>query len=275
MGLPRGWIGLVASGAIGCNAVLGLDPSTLRIDAGATDASAEDDAANPGMDGSTGGGDDSADRGDGNGGPMSGPDGSGGDGCSGACTAMTTRCAERGVQTCGAQAGGCPGWATTMTCSANLVCERAGEAACVDPEWTEWPVPNSPADVAAGAPNLERYTDNGDDTVTDNVTQLMWQKTAPSTVYSQTDALTHCSGLTQAGYDDWRLPTEIELISLIDFGSSSPCMDTRYFPNASSDAFWSATPSSTSAALAWGVTFLDGSVGTNAIALPYGARCVR
>jgi Protein of unknown function (DUF1566) len=272
VGLPRGWTGLVAIGAIGCNAVLGLKPSTLRDDAEASDASAEDDAANPGTDGGPGGGD-SGGRGEG--GPMGSPDGSGGDACPGACAASTTRCAERGVQTCGAQAGGCPGWSTTMTCSAALVCERAGEAACVDPEWAEWPVPNSPADVAAGAPNLERYTDNGDDTVTDNVTQLMWQKTAPSTVYSQTDALTHCSGLTQAGYDDWRLPTEIELISLIDFGSSSPCMDTRYFPNASSDAFWSATPSSTSSALAWGVTFLNGSVGTNAIALPYGARCVR
>jgi Protein of unknown function (DUF1566) len=271
VGLPRGWMGVVAIGAIGCNAVLGLDPSTLRADAGASDANAGDDASNPGADG----GDDSGDRGDGNGGSTNGPDGSGGDGCAGACASMATRCAERSVQTCGAQAGGCPGWATTMTCSASLVCERSGEAACADPEWAEWPVPNSPDDVAAGAPNVERYTDNGDDTITDNVTQLMWQKTAPSTVYSQPDAVTHCSGLTQAGYDDWRLPTEMELISLIDFGSSSPCMDTRYFPNASSDAFWSATPSSASAALAWGVTFLNGSVGTNAIALPYGARCVR
>jgi hypothetical protein len=261
-------MGIVATGAIACNAVLGLDPSTLRAEAGANDASADDDASSPGADSGPGSGDDS-------GGPMSSPDGSGGDGCAGACAATTTRCAERGVQTCGAQAGGCPGWATTMTCSANLVCERAGGAACLDPEWAEWPVPNSPADVAAGAPNLEKYTDNGDDTITDNVTQLMWQKTAPSTVYSQTDAATHCSTLTQAGYDDWRLPTEMELVSLIDFGSASPCMDTRYFPNASSDAFWSSTPSSASGALAWGVTFLNGSIGTNAIALPYGARCVR
>jgi hypothetical protein len=270
---PRGWMGIVAIGAIGCNAVLGLDPSTLRAEPGSSDAGEGDDATNPGTDGSTGG-DDSGGRRDTDGGPMGGPDGSGGDSCAGACAATTTRCAERSVQTCGAQAGGCPGWATTMTCSANLVCERSGEAACVDPEWAEWPVPNSPVDVAAGAPNLEKYTDNGDDTITDNVTQLMWQKSANSAVYSQADAVTHCSGLTQAGYDDWRLPTEIELVSLVDFGSSAPCMDTRYFPNASSDAFWSATPSSTSAALAWGVTFLDGSVGTNATALAYGARCV-
>jgi len=36
--------------------------------------------------------------------------------------------------------------------------------------WAEWPMPQWSADVTAGAPNPEGYTDNGDGTVTDNVT---------------------------------------------------------------------------------------------------------
>jgi hypothetical protein len=36
--------------------------------------------------------------------------------------------------------------------------------------WAEWPMPNSQADVTAGAPNPESYMDNGDGTVTDKVT---------------------------------------------------------------------------------------------------------
>jgi hypothetical protein len=268
---------LVASGAIGavgCNAILGLDPSTLRLDAqpanDAEVADAGDDRVNPGpaSDG------DAAN--DGGRPSMPPPDGGVAEGgCAGACVSGTTRCAEKSVQTCGPQVGGCPGWSTTTTCSAGLVCERAGGAACVDPSWAEWPVPDAPSDVAMGAGNLEKYTDNGDGTVTDGVTQLMWQQVAPTTPYSQTGSIAYCAGLTLAGYDDWRLPSQIELISLVDFGASNPCIDTRYFPNAPTGPFWSSTPSSVSGALAWGITFFYGTVGTNAIALPYGARCVR
>ena len=38
-------------------------------------------------------------------------------------------------------------------------------------------MPNGPTDVAAGAPNPEGYTLNGDGTVTDKITGLMWQQT--------------------------------------------------------------------------------------------------
>ena len=68
-------------------------------------------------------------------------------------------------------------------------------------------MPNSQADVTAGAPNLESYTDNGDGTVTDNVTGLMWQQAVPTATYSWAGAVTYCSTLTLAGHSDWRLPS--------------------------------------------------------------------
>jgi hypothetical protein len=53
-------------------------------------------------------------------------------------------------------------------------------------------MPNSQVDVTAGAPNLESYTDNGDGTVTDNVTGLMWQQAVPATTYTWANAVAYC-----------------------------------------------------------------------------------
>jgi len=70
------------------------------------------------------------------------------------------------------------------------------------------------------------YTDNGDGTVTDNVTGLIWSQTPDLTsdgIINVNDKLTYDQALaraesfTLAGYDDWRLPTITELYSLIDF----------------------------------------------------------
>ena len=75
------------------------------------------------------------------------------------------------------------------------------------------------------------YTDNGDDTVTDNVTGLMWQK-SPDTDgdgdIDATDKLTYAEAVsgastqTTGGYSDWRLPTIKELYSLIQFSGVDP-----------------------------------------------------
>ena len=48
------------------------------------------------------------------------------------------------------------------------------------------------------------YTDNGDGTVTDNVTGLMWAQDQSETNYPWSEAGTYCANLTLGGYDDWR-----------------------------------------------------------------------
>jgi len=123
---------------------------------------------------------------------------------------------------------------------------------------------SGPAEPAAS------YTGNGDGTVTDNVTGLMWgQKTDDGgpqdkdNVYTWKDALAYCENLTLAGYTDWRIPTPKELERLVDLETSSPAIDTAYFPNTSNGLYWTGTTCSAPGSChqqykALGVNFTDG-----------------
>ena len=105
--------------------------------------------------------------------------------------------------------------------------------------------------------NTLGYTDNGDGTITDNVTGLMWQR-SPDTdgdgdidaddKLSYGEAVAGASTLGLGGYNDWRLPTIKELYSLIDFSGIDPSgyegtdtsgllpfIDTAYFDFAYGD----------------------------------------
>lgn len=84
------------------------------------------------------------------------------------------------------------------------------------------------------------YTDNGDGTITDNVTGLMWEK-SPSGGEKLTweDAMNGLDAFNEeklGGYDDWRIPTLKELYSIVQFSGIfneltpiKPFIDTDYF----------------------------------------------
>ena len=87
--------------------------------------------------------------------------------------------------------------------------------------------------------NPPSYTDNGDGTVTDNVTGLMWQKD-PGEKPTWAQAMEGLDDFNKAalgGYTDWRIPTVKELFSLVDqrgktgrgSADSVPYIDTNYF----------------------------------------------
>ena len=124
-------------------------------------------------------------------------------------------------------------------------------------------MPNDQVDVTAGAPNLESYTDNHDGTVTDNVTGLMWQQAVSTTMLYWADAVAYCPTLSLAGHIDWRLPSRIELVSIVDFGVTTGAMiNATYFPSTPANLFWSSSPlagSSGPSGVAWYVRFDDGS----------------
>ncbi|MFR9651216.1 MAG: DUF1566 domain-containing protein [Rikenellaceae bacterium] len=63
--------------------------------------------------------------------------------------------------------------------------------------------------------NSPSYTDNGDGTITDNVTGLVWQK--EFSVMSYDEAMAAAKSCTLGGKSDWRLPSIKEAYSLIDF----------------------------------------------------------
>lgn len=62
------------------------------------------------------------------------------------------------------------------------------------------------------------FVDNGDGTITDNRTRLMWQKSGSSKAKKWKQAQTYVKQLNKgfAGYSDWRLPTIEELASLVE-----------------------------------------------------------
>nr|NQU93803.1 DUF1566 domain-containing protein [Bacteroidota bacterium] len=88
------------------------------------------------------------------------------------------------------------------------------------------------------------YQDNGDGTVTDLNTGLMWQQVPSSDDYTWQEAVDYCESLEFAGYDDWRMPSCKELYSISDFSSGWPYLNTTYFTLASGqvtkdEQYWS------------------------------------
>ena len=81
-----------------------------------------------------------------------------------------------------------------------------------------------------------QYVDNGDGTITDMVTGLMWQKSQTDMAWA--DAETNAENANTGGHNDWRVPTIKELYSLIVFtgnqgtgnpSSSTPPSDSKPF----------------------------------------------
>jgi len=64
------------------------------------------------------------------------------------------------------------------------------------------------------------FHDNGDRTVTDRATGLVWQQADSGKGMNWQEALAYAEGLTLAGHDDWRLPSVKELQSIVDYSRS-------------------------------------------------------
>ncbi|NWF65785.1 MAG: DUF1566 domain-containing protein [Chloroflexi bacterium] len=130
------------------------------------------------------------------------------------------------------------------------------------------------------------YQDNGDGTVPDLNTGLVWQRGDDQNDtgygFKWQDAVNYCSALDLGGKSDWRLPSQFELRSLVRYGNEQPAINTVYFPHVHWRIYWSNTPigSSPDAVQWWTVNFGSGADGLNTntfdfnYLLPY-VRCVR
>ncbi|MFN0077963.1 MAG: sulfatase-like hydrolase/transferase [Prosthecobacter sp.] len=88
--------------------------------------------------------------------------------------------------------------------------------------------------------NAPSFTDNGNGTITDNNTGLMWQKT-DSGEMTWDSARTGATSLGLAGYTDWRLPTAQEAFLILDH-ERNPALNPTYFVNNAGGTpgyFWS------------------------------------
>lgn len=124
--------------------------------------------------------------------------------------------------------------------------------------------------------NPMSFTDNGNSTITDNNTGLIWQKEGDGTKRDWSDAGTYCGSLTFGDYTDWRLPTPKELASILHYGNDRPAIDTTYFLDTTSDTYWTSTTSTRDTLRAFNLSFTEGGDGTHlkTTADDY-VRCVR
>lgn len=125
-----------------------------------------------------------------------------------------------------------------------------------------------------------RFTDNGNGTVTDRLTKLIWLKKANAFgVRTWEQALAGAKGLASglAGLTDgskagdWRLPNVKELQSLIDFAYYDPALSSasgtsqwtngNAFSDVQTDYYWTSTTYSSNTTDAWYVFLYDGYVG--------------
>ncbi|MBU2936459.1 MULTISPECIES: DUF1566 domain-containing protein [Pacificibacter] len=111
---------------------------------------------------------------------------------------------------------------------AEIACPAAGEAfAGQDAQFTATP---------------QSFTDNGDGTISDNVTGLVWQQVPSEERLGWQAAQDYCEALEFAGRDNWRTPNLKELFGISDFSSGWPYIDTSVFTLNGADKdqqFWS------------------------------------
>jgi hypothetical protein len=116
--------------------------------------------------------------------------------------------------------------------------------------------------------------DNGDGTVTDTDTGLIWQQ-AEGGAMTWEEALVYCETLDLAGLNDWRLPNSNELQSIVNYDLTAPSIDTTFFPGAHSSSYWASTTNTSNVIHAWSVTFNNGSVIPNLKSGSFYVRAVR
>ena len=123
-----------------------------------------------------------------------------------------------------------------------------------------------------------RFTDNGDGTVTDELTGLAWLQDANCFIAYDNDdvagdglvfwqtALNFVADINSgtkpgcaAGFDDWRLPNRKELRSLVDYGTTSPSLPGDHlFADVMNAQYWTSSSFAIANEGAWRVDFTEG-----------------
>jgi hypothetical protein len=178
----------------------------------------------------------------------------------GFCTAGCQALSCPSVGYCG---DGVPDSAEGETCDAGAAngtnCRPACGADCAewacDREWVWW---RPPGDALPNA----IY-----DTSTAGIVRDTRSAALPSSYYN---AQAYCEGLTLAGFTDWRLPTLVELESLVDYSKWNPAINTTAFPGTQATDHWASAVE-----YLWSISFLNGNTSYPSSTSNLNVRCVR
>lgn len=83
------------------------------------------------------------------------------------------------------------------------------------------------------------------------------------------------NGSNYCGANDWRLPTQMELLTLVHAGNIRPAIDAGFFPNTASVPYWSSLTYAVNPLNAWGVHFGYGATHAVPKSEPNAVRLVR
>jgi hypothetical protein len=137
--------------------------------------------------------------------------------------------------------------------------------------------PVTPTFEVQGEVALEPRTGLMWDRAFQDATPERWQDPQPAVAL----AADYCAALDLAGYDDWRLPTRLELHSMVTHDHCRPAVDEEVFPDtpgAFRSPFWTSTSHFQGAEglMQFAIGFHLGSVTYNGdVTSPVHARCVR
>lgn len=157
----------------------------------------------------------------------------------------------------------------------------------------DWRMPDA-RPGSASPPSYDLTTVPG--LVIDRVTGLQWQRDLPA-VYtgctgtyeagsllgaaprngdacSWREAKAYCEQLTLAGRDDFRLPSKIELESIVDETRFGPSINLTAFPQTPDNGFWTSSPYKAKADNAWAITFSFGDAREYPVGVSGRVRCV-
>lgn len=152
------------------------------------------------------------------------------------------------------------------------------------------------ADAGAAKKNAScRFVDNGDGTVSDLDTLLMWEQKTVANVdatvtwaTAASEAVSAASGTSAngeeisgslGGHQDWRLPSIAELETIVDFnpagcGDGGTCIGAVFGSTHLGD-YWAITSDQTDAGKAWVIGFGDGTLAVTAKSGAAATRVVR
>ena len=212
------------------------------------------------------------------------------------CDADLSSC-DADLATCGGDLATCSSDLATAegdlaTCEGDLAaCEASSSTAVLKTGQTTSYGAGTDGAVQAGV--ARNYVDNGDGTITDTRTGLMWaKKSDDGTIHDKdntyawstsgsladgpaftTYLATLNAGGGFAGHTDWRLPNEFELFTLQNFGTSNPSVSAAFDTACGGGCtvltcsctsalvgYWSSTSNASNGGFAWVVGFSQGHV---------------